>query len=145
METFFELRSGKIEKGTLESAAWDLFNAGPDLIIPPICKDSGSIRGCPTGVKTAFSPNLRAVIMGKSGLGLKGLAILGGLIDSDYRGEWVVICCNLGEVDLVIRSGEKVAQFILEVIPAIPMIQGGDSIVSVKSEARIGGFGSTGK
>lgn len=133
--SYFKLLSGRIEKSTREAAAFDLFCTA-DTIVQP-----GIVNLVPTGVVTEFSSDLRAIVKGKSGLASKwGLQILGGVIDADYRGEWKVICTSLKELHL--KSGDRVAQFVLEVIPFVVME--GDGII-IADSVRQGGFGSTGK
>ena len=51
-------------------------------------------------------------IRDKSSLATKGLLTLGGLIDSDYTGEIIVIMTSLIE-PIKIKKGQKVAQLIV--------------------------------
>ena len=51
----------------------------------------------------------------KSGLAVKfSIDVLAGVIDSDYRGELVVVLINHGSVDVQLYSGQMIAQLILE-------------------------------
>lgn len=83
---WFKLISGNIEKATKDSAAFDLFYNGT---APLVLSDHPT--PIPTGVRTEFSPTLRAQIKEKSGLALSGIELHGGVIDADYRDEWMVI------------------------------------------------------
>lgn len=80
-----ELVSGKISKNTKEAGWYDLY-ANEDCKIYP-----GIVCMIPTGVRTILSPGLRAKCEEKSGIGLSGISIRSGCIDSDYRGEWNVL------------------------------------------------------
>ena len=80
------LVSGKIEKGTVEAAGFDLFYAGAE---PLLIGDS--VVKVPTGVRTVIAEGYCAVVREKSGLASQGIESKGGLIDSDYRGEWIVM------------------------------------------------------
>lgn len=78
----------------------------------------------------------------RSGLSLKGIDICGGVIDSDYRGEIRVIIANNGDEDFVIKSGDRIAQLLLEHIYT-PEIEAVEELG--ESSRGSGGFGSTGK
>ena len=161
---WFTLVEGKIERATNDSAAFDLFYNGDRPIIigdrpTPI----------PTGVKTAFDPRLVAIIKEKSGLASKGIELKAGVIDADYKDEWIVIARNpiwLEYVDLdhrgiptgnfeirkatnwmpfVLEPGKKIAQFLLVERPMVQFnTSPGNAALNLKAEERKGGFGSTG-
>jgi dUTP pyrophosphatase len=138
----FTLKTGRIERATRESAAFDLFATTDVLMV------AGRIEAIPTGVTTEFDPRLVAIVKEKSGLALKGIEIHGGVIDADYRDEWKVIAKYMPKVSdfeqekvYAIRAGQKIAQFILIELPKVEYI--GDGILTLDN-ARLGGFGSTG-
>ena len=80
----------------------------------------------------------------KSGLASKfGLHVLGGVIDSGYRGEWIAIMINLGKDDYTFQVGDKVAQAILQPAPQAE-ISKVTKFVEITTRGK-GGFGSTGK
>lgn len=162
--SFFKLLSGKIAKATKESGWYDIFNS-QDVQIRP-----GIITMVPTGIKTEFSPDLRAKINEKSGRGLAGLTCHAGCIDADYRKEWFVLmsiiqptynaCLNdyVNEKQrLMLESLETrglieipkdtaVAQFKLEYVPNVWVDVSGDNAIYMESDmTRTGGFGSTEK
>lgn len=163
-ELFFELRTGKLERGTKDSAALDVFYNG---VLPLEIGDKPV--AIPTGVKTAFSPGLVAVLKEKSGLALKGLELKGGVIDADYRDEWLVIArCPVQVMvasntdsgflregiktipcpdwkPFIVSPGAKVAQFILLEIPKVRYYGLDGATLILKDDIRGGGFGSTGK
>jgi dUTP pyrophosphatase len=125
-------------KGTAGAAAFDLYSResctvarGDRALI-----STGWAVGIPTGYEAQIRP--------RSGLAARqGVTVLNspGTIDSDYRGEVKVILANLGEDDVRIRKGDRVAQFVVS--PVIPV-----ELVEVASLADTdrgsGGFGSTG-
>lgn len=49
-------------------------------------------------------------ILGKSGLAAKGIGVLGGVIDSDFKGEIGVILANLSDQDVLCDEGAAIAQ-----------------------------------
>ena len=117
---------------TAQAAGMDLRAAVPEdepLILRP-----GSRFAVPTGGQ----------VRPRSGLAIKsGVTCLNtpGTIDADYRGEVKVILINLGEEDLTIRRGDRIAQLVIA-----PVVQAGWAEVdSLGETARgAGGFGSTG-
>lgn len=154
MRSYFRLLTGRIEKATKHSAAFDLFYNGTE---PLLIGDSPVL--ILTGVTTAFSQNLVAIIKEKSGLALKGLELKAGVIDADYRQEWGVLArFPIRESNLItwhegkgelphfrVNPGDKVAQFILVELPEVELSAEIGAILSIKDQLRTGGFGSTGK
>ena len=70
------------------------------------------------------------------------LKTVAGVVDSGYRGEYLVSMINLGKNDYKIEKGDKIAQLIIQKIES-PVIK----IVKELSDSERGdnGFGSTGK
>jgi dUTP pyrophosphatase len=94
-------------------------SAGLDLraaVNDPVTLAPGSITGVPTNLAIALPPYLEAQVRPRSGLALKhGITVTNtpGTIDSDYRGEIVVILTNLGKLPFVINRGDRIAQMII--------------------------------
>jgi dUTP pyrophosphatase len=57
-------------------------------------------------------------VLGRGGLGLKGLFVLGGIVDSNYRGELIVIIGNIRNVPYEFKTGDKCAQLVFQKIIA---------------------------
>jgi dUTP pyrophosphatase len=81
----------------------------------------------------------------RSGLAAKhGISIPNapGTIDSDYRGELVVLLVNLGREPHVIKPGERIAQLVVA-----PVVQAQIEEVEALSDTTRGqgGFGHTGR
>lgn len=90
------------------------------------------------------NPNICAMIMPRSGLGVKGIlpANVLGLIDSDYQGELIVHLKNYSDTEYVVQNGDRIAQLVF-----MPVFQAKFTIVndwSVNTDRGEGGFGSTG-
>ena len=88
----------------------------------------------------------------RSGLALKKFIDVGaGVVDSDYRGPLGIVLFNFSDEDfegnlhpslwLVVKKGDRIAQFILERICMAPIVEV-DSLD--ETERGVGGFGSTG-
>ena len=80
----------------------------------------------------------------RSGLALKhGITVLNspGTIDSDYRGELMVILMNHSSEPFVVEMGMRIAQI---VVAACEIVEFADERVLSDSERGIGAFGHTG-
>jgi dUTP pyrophosphatase len=110
-----------------------------DLVIP-----AGEWKLVPTGLAIALPEGYEAQVRPRSGLALKqGISILNtpGTVDADYRGEIGVILMNHSKKDLVVRSGERIAQMIVNKIERITLEEVKDL---PETERGAGGFGHTG-
>lgn len=95
------------------------------------------------GISSEFPEGYVALVWDKSGLAAKnGLTVLGGVIDSGYRGEWGIILFNSGEEDYQIKKGDKIAQVLIQPVEGVE-IEAAKELTETKRGA--GGFGSTGK
>ena len=96
-----------------------------------------------TGICVEIPEGYYGRIAPRSGLAYKhGLDTLAGVIDSSYRGEIGVILINLGDKDVYITHGDRIAQLIIETCHHPNMIQVEYLNDSSRAEK---GFGSTGK
>ena len=81
----------------------------------------------------------------RSGLAVKhGVTVLNspGTIDSDYRGEVMVLLVNLGAEPFKIVRGERIAQLVVQRVEQARLVP----VKVVAATARgAGGFGSTGR
>jgi len=99
----------------------------------------------PTGLAMAIPPGYEGQIRPRSGLAARhGVTLTNtpGTIDSDYRGEVMVLMVNLGSETFVVRHGERIAQMVVA-----PVAQARVVIVEALPETARGegGFGSTGQ
>ena len=97
-----------------------------------------------TGVQIAVPVGHVGLIMDKSGRAIKeGLTVLGGVIDSGYRGNIQVILYNTGDEVVFISQGQKIAQLVvMPLSPVVPELT--DQLPPAQDERGEGGFGSTG-
>jgi len=106
----------------------------------------GQRVGIPTGIAIELpGPHVVALIFARSGLASRqGLALSNGVgvVDADYRGEIIVLMINLGQEDVIIRHGDRIAQMV-----ATPTYQAVfKEVEELEQTARgEGGFGSTGR
>ena len=97
-----------------------------------------------TGFSMQLPSGYEAQIRPRSGLALKhGVTVANapGTIDSDYRGEVVVILINLSQQEFTITPGMRIAQM---VIAPVTHCRFEDTLQLDMSDRGAGGFGSTG-
>ena len=124
------------------------FSAGADLyacLEDPVTVEPGQTVAIPTGIAMEVPVGCAGLVYARSGLGVKrGLAPANkvGVIDSDYRGEIMVMLHNHGSVPQTLQPGERVAQILITPV-LTPAYEEVDALTDTKRGA--GGFGSTGK
>nr|XP_039317446.1 uncharacterized protein LOC120360708 [Saimiri boliviensis boliviensis] len=72
----------------------------------------------PTGIGLKIPPGFYGQLAARSSLAIKGMMILGGVIDADYYGEIKILCYNVSEEDLIIPKGHRITQILF-----IPILQ----------------------
>lgn len=119
------------------------YSAGYDLVSPDshILKP-GEIKAVPLGFASEMPGHLHCRIESRSGLALRGLAVVTGVIDADYRGEWKVILGNFSAEPQGIGAGERVAQAVFRPTVSCTMEEVAELTQTQRGE---GGFGSTGR
>jgi dUTP pyrophosphatase len=98
----------------------------------------------PTGLAIAIPPGFEGQVRPRSGLALRWgvtLANAPGTIDSDYRGEVMVVLVNLGEEPFLIRRGERIAQLVIAPVTRARFVERPTLPDTGRGS---GGFGSTG-
>lgn len=122
-------------RGSLDSAGYDLYSRTYEHLRP------GERKLFKLGFKTDMPPGIYGRIADRSGLAVRnGVTVLGGVIDSDYRGEWGVILLNTGCEGVDLAAGTRIAQVIFTPYVSLPIMSG----ILQDSERGEGGFGSTG-
>jgi len=121
--------------------------AGADLracIDQPLTLKPGERVLVPTGLKMSIPTGYEGQVRPRSGLAAKkGITVLNtpGTIDSDYRGDVMVILINLGHEDVVLERGDRIAQLVIAPVTRASF-QFVDSLDDTQRGS--GGFGSTG-
>ena len=127
--------------GTAGAAGADLYAC----IDAPVTVRPGETVFIPTGIALEVPQGCAGLVYARSGLACKrGLAPANkvGVIDSDYRGEWLIYLYNQASEPRVINPGDRVAQLVL--LPVLtPTVVEADSLDETDRGA--GGFGSTGQ
>ena len=124
------------------AAGLDLFAATKEdkkIIIPP-----RKAEMIPTGIAISVPSGYEAQIRPRSGLAAKnGITVLNspGTIDSDYRGEILVMLINHSNKDFKILRGMRIAQMVISKIEQFNLISVDELDTTYRGKD---GFGSTG-
>jgi dUTP pyrophosphatase len=124
-------------RGSQLAAGYDLYSSEEKVI------KAGERALVSTGLAIAVPEGTYGRVAPRSGLAVKhGLDCGAGVIDADYRGEVRVLLFNLSKDDYEVKTGDRIAQLVLEKIVNPPV-----EVVTSLTETDRGakGFGSTGK
>jgi dUTP pyrophosphatase len=126
---------------TAGSAGMDLHaSLDKPLVLKPMQREI-----VPTGIFVELPSGVEAQIRPRSGLAIKqGITVLNApaTIDSDYRGEYMVILINLSQENFEINNGDRIAQVVFSKYETVEWQQV-DKLDETKRGH--GGFGSTGQ
>lgn len=132
--------------GSEYAAGYDLYAGCADketLMETNVIKPYGTMK-IHTGLAMEIPKGYFGAIFARSGMATKrGLRPTNcvGVIDSDYRGEIIVVLRNDSDSEQIISSGERIAQIVI--MPYIPVeFKEVNSLGDTKRDD--GGFGSTG-
>lgn len=157
------------KKGT--DAGYDIYACfeNPFIGITPHC-----IEKIPTKIASAFSSDYVAVLKERSSVGSKNVTIHAGIIDSGYRGEWVVCLSNdndryfviyddtiyninnsesmrdlirmFGTSTIFYPKSKAICQMIMLPVPKMTVTEVSiEALLTTKSDRGTNGFGSSGK
>lgn len=143
-----KIRIKKLREGATLPTYGTEFSAGADLyacLEETVTIAPGETVKIPTGLAMELPIGTAGLVFARSSLGTKkGLAPANkvGVIDSDYRGEVMVVLHNHSRETRQIAPGERVAQLLI-----VPVFTPGfvESCELSDTHRGTGGFGSTGK
>lgn len=96
----------------------------------------------PTGIAIELPPGYDATIRPRSGLSMRGVGVILGTIDADYRGELLVSMYVFGtRAGYRVQHGDRVAQLVISRLADLP-IEETEHLSPTSRDA--GGHGSTG-
>jgi dUTP pyrophosphatase len=104
--------------------------------------EPGEVHAFTTGISVEFPEGYVALIWDRSGLGVRGIHRLAGVIDSGYRGEWKIVLVNLSEKPHEVQAGDKLAQCVLQKFEPVEITEAEHLVQSARGGA---GFGSSGR
>lgn len=124
---------------TTGSAGIDLYSAHLRIKLEP-----GERFGFGTGIAVAIPEGYEGQVRARSGLAIRdGIGLVNGIgtIDSDYRGQIIVLLINHGEERVVLNYGDRIAQLVIAPVARVVV----EELVSLPATERAeGGLGSTG-
>jgi dUTP pyrophosphatase len=113
----------------LEDPAWQDLSPDPVLV--------------PTGIAIELPRGYDAMIRPRSGLSLRGVGVLLGTIDSDYRGELLVSMHVFGTRSTYrVEHGDRIAQLVIARLAEVEPVEV-DALSATERDT--GGHGSTGR
>lgn len=122
------------------AAGVDLLLAGDSIALEP-----GQRVLAPTGIQIAIPQGYEGQIRLRSGFARRTGCVLPnspGTIDSDYRGELLVLLMNVSHERVVVERGERFAQL---VVAPVARVEWTEVATLPESSRGSGGFGSTGR
>ena len=128
-------------QGTKSAAGWDL------RALEETTVTKGNSTKIRTGLAVAIPDGWEGQIRSRSSLGAKGMIMPNGIgtIDSDYRGELLVLATWIGEGEsITLEKGERIAQLIISQVPVTKFSEVDYNDLS-DTERGSGGFGSSGR
>ncbi len=138
-----EMKVKRIHKDAKLPCYGHVGDAGLDLFSVMECVlKAGEVRAISTGIQLAIPDGYVGLIWDKSGISLKNIHRLAGVVDSGYRGEIKVVMTNLSTETFSIAKGMKIAQMLIQPVIKVRVV---DSEVLDDTSRGENGFGSTGK
>jgi len=125
--------------GPYGDLAADLF-AAEAATLAPVGKP-GSTQAVRTGLAMELPSTHGALVEDRSGLALRGITTLAGVIDPGYRGELKIVLTNLTAEPQMVAPGHRIAQ--LRIVERIQATFEETDMLAETPRGE-GGFGSTG-
>lgn len=124
--------------GSAQAAGLDLY-AEREVILRPVSRTAVH-----TGIAVSIPVGFVGLVWPRSGLALhRGIIIMAGVIDSDYRGEIQVILHNTDqEQEVRINVGDRIAQLLVQPVESTRCVE----VINFDQTSRGSrGFGSSGR
>lgn len=125
---------GAPRRKTASSAGYDLHTIKEEILLP------GGVTPIPTDLFLEIPEGYAGLIRPRSSAFRKGV-FTQGTIDSDYRGEIVIMAANMTRNPVIVPAGTALAQIILTPVAAPPAVY---TLALSVTERGTKGFGSTG-
>lgn len=112
-----------------------LFNENTRGLILP-----HTVAKIPTGISMEIPVGVGGFLYSRSSYASRGLIVVGGVIDSGYRGEIIVCLLNTTEHIQIIGDGDKICQIIFHQVYCGDLVEADVLSASLRGS---NGFGST--
>ena len=115
IDDYYSLKFAKINDKAIipskrhEDAGYDIYTTDKDIVLQP-----HQTVAFHTGLVSEFSPSLVGIVKERGSTAKYGLSIRSGVIDSGYRGEWLIMISNVSD-KIVIFSDDQVPSHLLTV------------------------------
>jgi dUTP pyrophosphatase len=97
----------------------------------------------PTGIAVEVPQGYEVQVRPRSGLARRGVSVVLGTVDSDYRGEVFVNMHTIGTLQSYrIQDGDRIAQLVVARVELLPAVEVEELSDSQRGD---GGYGSTGR
>jgi len=139
-----ELRIKKLHPDAKMPSFAHATDAGMDLYtVENITIEPGQHREVHTGIALAVPAGYVALVWDKGGIANKRhLKTVGGVFDSDYRGEYLIGLYNFGTEPQSFSVGDKITQLLIQKVEHPLLVEVEELDATVRGEGR---FGSTGR
>ncbi len=108
-----------------------------DVVFPP-----GKQGRVHTGVAVEIPEGHVGMVWDKSGVSFNlGLKVMGGVIDSGYRGEIIMNLLNTSDKEVVMRKDHKIAQMLIQKFEHCDILEVEEISETVRGEGREGSTG----
>lgn len=108
-----------------------------DVIFP-----AGKQAGVHTGIAVEIPEGHVGLLWDKSSISFNlGLKVMGGVIDSSYRGEVIMNLLNTSNKEVLLTKGHKVAQMLIQKFEHCDILEVGDLSETVRGHGREGSTG----
>jgi dUTP pyrophosphatase len=95
-----------------------------------------------TGIAVEIPEGYVGLIWDKSSISFNlGLKIMGGVIDSGYRGEIIMNLLNTGDKEIVLEKGHKIAQMLIQKFEHCDILEVEELSETVRGHGREGSTG----
>jgi dUTP pyrophosphatase len=120
------------------------YDAGLDLYaLEEVKVEPGKVARIRSGIALEIPDGYVGLCWDKSGVSMNhSIKVLGGVIDSGFRGELIMGVINLGTETYTFEKGHKVMQLLIQKVEHPEVIETDTLSETSRGE---GGFGSTGK
>jgi dUTP pyrophosphatase len=116
-------------------AAFDLYSIEEVILTPK------QTRIVHTGISMEIPTGYFGKVETRSSMAFNGIFVTGGVIDSGYRGEIMIILNNFSPQDYAINKGDRIAQIVVHRVEPVKVIE--VEVLDEKND-RGGGLGSSG-
>lgn len=133
------------EKSSRGAAGWDIrANLTLDQRGEGVRIKAGGLAAVPTGIRLEIPAGFECQVRSRSGLAKNNFVFVlnaPGTIDSDFRGEVLVLLANLGSELFTVAHGERIAQLVFSAVPDVHFEEVEDLGATDRGSS---GLGSTG-